>query len=125
MNIKFRNWTDDQYFTLINLYNPNTESEQLEVFEKLENMLSTSNLTQGSQIIFASVFNSFFNSKLGSDGGNPVYKNRSVAKLIESKEKVYFDQYLENSKSICKKIYLRYKIYLYLPEIIFWDLFVA
>ena len=27
------------------------------------------------------------NSKLESDGGNPVYKNRSVAKLIELKEK--------------------------------------
>ena len=59
MNIKFRNWTDDQYFTLINLYNKNTESEQLEVFEKLENMLSTSNLTQGSQIIFAGFLTHF------------------------------------------------------------------
>ena len=78
---------DDQSFTLINLYNPNTESEQLEVLEKLENMLSTSNPTQVSQIIFAGDFYFFFNSKLESDGGNPVYKNRSVAKLIELKEK--------------------------------------
>ena len=78
---------DDQSFTLINLYNPNTESEQLEVLEKLENMLSTSNPTQVSQIIFAGDFNLFFNSKLESDRGNPVYKSCSVAKLIELKEK--------------------------------------
>ena len=44
---------DDQSFTLINLYHPNTESEQIEVLEKLENMLSISNPTQVSQIIFA------------------------------------------------------------------------
>ena len=50
-------------------------------------MLSASNTTQVSQIIFARDFDLFFNSKLESDGGNPVYKNRSVAKLIELKEK--------------------------------------
>ena len=78
---------------MINLYNPNTESEQLEVLEKLENMLSTTNPTQVSQIILAGDLNLFFNSKLESDGGNPVYKNRSVcknrsvAKLTELKEK--------------------------------------
>ena len=72
---------------MINLYNQNTESKQLAVLEKLENMLSTSNLIQDSQIIFAGDFNLFFNSKLESDWGNPVYKNRSVAKLIELKEK--------------------------------------
>ena len=70
---------DDQSFTLINLYNPNTESEQLEVLEKLENMLSTSSLTGD--------FKLFFNSK----------------------RKVYFDRYLENSKPLCKKIYFQAK----------------
>ena len=48
-------------------------------------MPSTSNLTQDSQIIFAGDL--FLNSKLESDGGNPVDKNRSVAKLIELKKK--------------------------------------
>ena len=46
-------------------------------------MLSTSNATQVSQIIFARDFNLFFNSKLESDEGNSVYKNCSVTKLIE------------------------------------------
>ena len=50
-------------------------------------MLSASNTTQVSQIIFARDFDLFFNSKLESDRGNLVYKNRSVAKLIELKEK--------------------------------------
>ena len=71
---------------MINLYSPNTESDQLEVLEKLENMPSTSNLTQDSQIIFAGDL--FLNSKLESDGGNPVDKNRSVAKLIELKKSI-------------------------------------
>ena len=53
---------DDQSFNLINLYNQNTESKELAVLEKLKNMLSsmmlsTSNLTQDSQIIFAGDFN--------------------------------------------------------------------
>ena len=50
-----------QFFTLINLYSPNTESEQLEVLGKLKDMLSTSNLTQDNQIIFAGDFNLFLN----------------------------------------------------------------
>ena len=50
-------------------------------------MLSTSNATQVSQIIFAGNFNLFFNSKLESDEGNSVYKNRFVTKLIELKDK--------------------------------------
>ena len=49
-------------------------------------MPSTSNLTQDSQIIFAGDL--FLNSKLESDGGNPVDKNRSVAKLIELKKSI-------------------------------------
>ena len=84
----------NQFITLINLYNPNTESEQLEVLEKLKIMLSTSNLTQDNQIIFAGDFNLFLNSKPERDGVNPLYKNRSVTKLITLKEKAYFNRYL-------------------------------
>ena len=50
-------------------------------------MLSTSNSTQVSQIIFDRYFNLFFNCKRESDRENPVYKNRCVSKLIELKEK--------------------------------------
>ena len=82
---------DDQSFTLINLYNPNTESEQLEVLEKLENMLSTSSLTGD--------FNLFFNSKL-------LILNLMIP---VAKRKVYFDRYLENLKPLCKKIYFQAK----------------
>ena len=85
---------NNQFITLINLYNPNTESEQLEVLEKLKIMLSTSNLTQDNQIIFAGDFNLFLNSKPERDGVNPLYKNCSVTKLITLKEKAYFNRYL-------------------------------
>ena len=94
---------------MINLYNPNTESEQLEVLEKLKIMLSTSSLTQDNQIIFAGDFNLFLNSKPERDGVNPLYKNRSVTKLITLKEKAYFNRYLWKSKSLCKKIYFQGK----------------
>ena len=72
---------------MINLCNPNTEFEQLEVLEKLKNMLSTSNLTQDNQIIFAGDFNLCLNSKPERDGVNPLYQNSFVTKLIKLKEK--------------------------------------
>ena len=77
---------NNQFITLINLYNPNTESEQLEGLEKVKIMLSTSSLTQDNQTLFAGDFR------------NPLYKNRSVTKLIRLKEKAYFNQYLSKSK---------------------------
>ena len=83
---------------MINLYNPNTESEQLEGLEKVKIMLSTSSLTQDNQIIFAGDFNLFSNSKAERDAVNPLYKDRSVTKLIRLKEKAYFNQCLSKSK---------------------------
>ena len=100
---------NNQLITLINLHNPNTESEQLEGLEKVKIMLSTSSLTQDNQIIFAGDFNLFSNSKPEHDGVNPLYKNRSVTKLIRLKEKAYFNQYLSKSKFLWKKIYFQGK----------------
>ena len=100
---------NNQLITLINLHNPNTESEQLEGLEKVKIMLSTSSLTQDNQIIFAGDFNLFSNSKPEHDGVNPLYKNSSVTKLIRLKEKAYFNQYLSKSKFLWKKIYFQGK----------------
>ena len=98
---------NDQFFTLINLYNPNTESEKLEVLEKLKNMLSTSNLTQDNQIIFSGDFNLFLNSKPERDGVNPLYKNRSVTKLIKLKEKHTLTDICRNQNPYIKRYTFR------------------
>ena len=77
---------DDENFILINLYNPNTKAQQLKTLSKLTEMLTKLHLTQNNNIICAGDFNLFFNVKLGSYGGNPVFKKRSVGKIVELKE---------------------------------------
>ena len=77
---------DDENFILINLYNPNTEAEQLKTLSKLKEMLTKLHLTQNNNIICAGDFNLLFNIKLESYGGNPVFKKRSVRKIFELKE---------------------------------------
>ena len=77
---------DDENFILINLYNPNTEAEQLKTLSKLSEMLTKLHLTQNNNIICAGDFNLLFNIKLESYGGNPVFKKRSVGKIFELKE---------------------------------------
>ena len=89
---------DDENFILINLYNPNTEAEQLKTLSKLTEMLTKLHLIQNNNIICAGDFNLFFNVKLESYGGNPVFKKGSVGKIVELKE-TQFDGYLENKKS--------------------------
>ena len=77
---------DDENVILINLYNPNTEAEQLKTLSKLTEMLTKLHLTQNNNIICTGDFNLFFNVKLESYGGNPVFKKRSVRKIVELKE---------------------------------------
>ena len=49
-------------------------------------MVTKLHLTQNNNIICAGDFNLFFNVKLESYGGNPVFKKRSVGKIVELKE---------------------------------------
>ena len=54
--------TDDTKFMLINLYNANTENNQLTTFSKLTNMLENFDLTENKTVVFASFyFNICFN----------------------------------------------------------------
>ena len=75
---------DGENFILINLYNPNTETEQLKALSKLTEMLTKLHLTQNNNTICAGDL--FFNVKLESYGGNPVFKKRSVGKIFELRE---------------------------------------
>ena len=51
---------DDEIFLLINLYNPNTEAEQVKTLCELERMLDIFSLDSYKNILFAGDFNCFF-----------------------------------------------------------------
>ena len=63
----------DQYI-LRNLYNANTETEQVKILEELQSLLKNLDVSQNKRIIFADDFNIFFKSKLEAKGGKPLLK---------------------------------------------------
>ena len=71
---------------LINLYNANTENEQIDVLSSLSKLLKDFDISLTKQVVMAGAFNLFFNSKLEAQGGNPTFKKISLAKLIDFKE---------------------------------------
>ena len=73
----------DSEYILINLYNANTENEQIDVLSKL---LEDFDISLTKQLVMVGDFNLFFNSKLEAQGRNPTLKNKPLAKLIELKE---------------------------------------
>ena len=70
-------------YILINLYNANTENEQIDVLSSLSKLLEDFDISLTKQLVMAGDFNLFFNSKLEAQGGNPTLKKKSLAKLIE------------------------------------------
>ena len=78
---------DDSVFILINVYNPNTEKEQVSTWEKMNLMLETFDDLVNKIIILGGDLNLFLDLILEAEGGSPVLKKSSVSKLIEIKEK--------------------------------------
>ena len=72
---------DDSVFVLINIYNANTESEQLHTLNDLINILETFEDIQNKSVVLGGDFNVILNSSLDSEGGRPVIKKRKIAKL--------------------------------------------
>ena len=67
---------------MINLYNANSEVEQLQVLDSLASKLDDHD-TDGDCIpIFGGDFNLYFGTSLDCSGGNPLLKKRSIAKLM-------------------------------------------
>ena len=66
---------DESEFILINLYNANKESEQTQIFNKLNTLLSNLDLSSEKHIIFAGDFNLFLDCSLDAKGGSPSLKN--------------------------------------------------
>ena len=77
---------DDCEYLLINLYNANTEKEQLVTLNDLDALLSKIDCLQSKRIIFAGDFNVIFDRRLDAKGGNPILKKNSISKLIKLKE---------------------------------------
>ena len=75
----------DNDFLLINLYNTNKESEQLNTLLTLCNLLDDITDLHCKNIILGD-FNIFFSLTYKARGGNQKMKNKSVAKFIHIKE---------------------------------------
>ena len=78
---------DETNFVLVNIYNPNTETEQVATLHDLDKMLETIKDLYDKHIVLAGDFNFFFDTSLDSYGGKPTLKKKSIAKFIELKEK--------------------------------------
>ena len=76
---------------MINLYQGNTEPEQLNILESLSKILKDFQDLSEKNIIFAGDFNLFFDQKLESAGGNLILKELAVSKLLELKESLNCD----------------------------------
>ena len=73
---------DGKKFLLINLYNANTEAEQLQVLDSLDSSLEEHDSDGDCIPIFGGDFNLYFDTSLDCSGGNPSLKKRSIAKLM-------------------------------------------
>ena len=71
---------------LINIYNANTEAEQLHRLNDLINILETFEDIQNKSFVLGGDFNVILNPSLDSEGGKPVIKKRTIAKLIQITE---------------------------------------
>ena len=60
---------DDSIFVLINIYNANTESEQLHTLNDLINILETFEDIQNKSVVLGGDFNVILNPSLDSEGG--------------------------------------------------------
>ena len=74
---------DVEKFVLINLYNPNTEKEQVEALNTLLNMMKTIDINGNSKLSLAGDFNVSFNINLERCGGSPSFKQKSVTNMIK------------------------------------------
>ena len=79
---------DETNFFLVNIYNSNTETEQVTTLLDLGEMLETIKDFSYKHMVLGGDFNFFFDTCLDSSGGKPTLKKKSVAKFIELKEKI-------------------------------------
>ena len=74
--------------TLINIYNTNTELEQRETLSDLVSILDKVKDVQNKNAVLGGHLNVIFDISLESLGWNLCLKKKSLAKLIQIKEKI-------------------------------------
>ena len=79
---------EDKKYILINIYNSNTESEQIETLEHLNRILNTIDYSHEKHIILGGDLNIFFDSSLEASGGNPTIKKKSLRIILARKERL-------------------------------------
>ena len=80
---------DDSVFLLINISNANTEPEKLCTLNDLINILETFEDIQNKNVVLGGDFNVVLNS-LGSEGGKPVVKKKTIVIFIKIIENLHF-----------------------------------
>ena len=73
---------DEETFVLINLYNANTETEQIKIIYELNQLLGDFSLDSNKKIIFAGNFSLFFDLNLEASGNKPALKKKSISKVV-------------------------------------------
>ena len=73
---------DDEIYLLINLYNANTETEQIKTIYELDQLLSAFSLDSNNKIKLAGDFNLFFDPSLEESGGRPALKKKIYFKTF-------------------------------------------
>ena len=94
---------DDSVFRLINIYNANTESEQLHTLNDLINILETLEGIQNKSVVLGGDFNVILNLFLDLYGGKPVIKKNKMNTNNRRPRPLW---YLENSQCEKKTIHL-------------------
>ena len=74
---------NDTSFVLVNLYNANTEPEQVKTLWKLDQLLDDFSINNSQNIILAGDFNFFFDLKLEASGGTLTLKKQSISNFIQ------------------------------------------
>ena len=74
---------DDTEYLLVNVYNANTEQEQLKTLQNLSVKLKSFDSFCSNNVIIAGDFNFFFCKKLECKGGDLYRKKHSVGHMIK------------------------------------------
>ena len=78
---------NEKLFLLINIYNHNTETEQVCMIRTVDNLLKKFSNLNDHNLIIGGDWNFILDKKLDATGGNPTLKLRSIAEFSKVKEK--------------------------------------
>ena len=80
--------TDTRSYTIVNFYNSNSESEQLDSIASLNDLIDDHISDGDRNFILSGDMNIFFDTNLDTHGGQPSLKKKSLSALINLLEKI-------------------------------------